>query len=41
VPDSMVAAQLDYMLGNIRNRLKNQGLSLEMMGMNEESFKQM
>lgn len=41
VPDSMVAAQLDYMLGNIRNRLKNQGLSLEMMGMNEESFQQM
>jgi len=41
VPESMVASQLDYMLGNIRNRLKNQRMSLEMMGMNDESFKQM
>jgi trigger factor len=40
-PESMVANQLDYMLGNIGNRLKQQGMSLEMMGMNEESFKQM
>ncbi len=41
VPEAMVASQLDYMLGNIRNRLQQQGMSLEMMGMNEESFKQM
>ncbi|OHB33724.1 MAG: trigger factor [Desulfuromonadaceae bacterium GWC2_58_13] len=41
VPEAMVVSQLDYMLGNIRNRLKQQGMSLEMMGMNEESFKQM
>jgi trigger factor len=41
VPEVMVDSQLDYMLGNIRNRLKQQGMSLEMMGMNEESFKQM
>ncbi len=41
VPDSMVASQLDFMLGNIRKRLQSQGMSLEMLGMNEESFKQM
>lgn len=41
VPEAMVSSQLDYMLGNIRNRLQQQGMSLEMMGMNEESFKQM
>ncbi len=41
VPETMVASQLDYMLGNISNRLKQQGMSLEMMGMNAESFKQM
>lgn len=39
VPETMVAGQLDYMLGNIRRRLQSQGLSLEMMGMNEESFR--
>jgi trigger factor len=41
VPETMIASQLDYMLGNIRNRLQSQGMSLEMLGMNEESFKQM
>lgn len=41
VPESMVNSQLDYMMHNIGSRLKNQGLSLEMMGMNESSFKQM
>jgi trigger factor len=40
-PESMVANQLKYMLGNISGRLKQQGMSLEMMGMNEESFTKM
>lgn len=41
VPEAMVSGQLDYMLGNVRNRMQSQGMSLEMLGMNEESFKQM
>jgi trigger factor len=41
VPEAMVSSQLDYMLGNVRNRMQSQGMSLEMLGMNEESFKQM
>ncbi len=41
VPETMIASQLDYMLGNIRNRLQSQGMSLEMLGMNEDSFRQM
>jgi len=41
VPDSMVAGQLDYMLENLRNRFRSQGMTLEMLGMNEESFKSM
>lgn len=41
VPEKMVAGQLDYMLQNIRNRFKSQGMTLEMLGMNEESFRSM
>jgi trigger factor len=41
VPETMVASQLDYMLQNIRNRFKSQGMTLEMLGMNEDSFKSM
>ncbi|BCR05779.1 trigger factor [Desulfuromonas versatilis] len=41
VPEAMVASQLKYMLENIRNRMQSQGMSLEMLGMNEESFGQM
>ncbi len=41
VPESMVGSQLEYMLGNLRNRMQSQGMSLEMLGMNEDSFKQM
>jgi trigger factor len=41
VPEAMLSSQLDYMLGNVRNRMQSQGMSLEMLGMNEESFKQM
>lgn len=38
VPEVMVADQLEYMLGNIRSRMQQQGISMEMLGMNEESF---
>lgn len=41
VPETMIARQLDFMQRNISNRLQQQGMSLEMMGMNEESFKAM
>jgi trigger factor len=41
VPDAMVENQLDYMLKNVRNRFQSQGMSLEMLGMNDESFRQM
>lgn len=41
VPEAMVSSQLEYMLGNVRNRMQSQGMSLEMLGMNEDSFKQM
>jgi trigger factor len=41
VPEAMVSNQLDYMLGNVRNRMQSQGMSLEMLGLNEDSFKQM
>ncbi len=40
VPEAMVANQLDYMLGIFRDRLKSQGMTLEMLGMTEDSFKQ-
>jgi trigger factor len=38
VPEGMVASQLEYMLGNIRARMQQQGMTMEMLGMNEESF---
>jgi trigger factor len=38
VPEVMVASQLEYMLGNIRSRMQQQGMTMEMLGMNEESF---
>ena len=41
VPETLVAEQLDYMLGNVRTRMQSQGMSLEMLGMTEESFKTM
>ncbi|AMV72790.1 trigger factor [Desulfuromonas carbonis] len=40
-PETMVSGQLDYMLANIRSRMQSQGMSLEMLGMNEESFRAM
>ncbi len=41
VPETMVAGQLDFMLQNIKGRLKSQGMTLEMMGLNEEAFRAM
>ncbi len=41
VPEGMVAGQLEYMLGNIRARMQQQGMTLEMLGMNEEMFNSM
>jgi trigger factor len=38
VPEAMVDSQLEYMLGNIRSRMQQQGMTMEMLGMNEESF---
>jgi len=38
VPEAMVASQLEYMLGNVRSRMQQQGMSLEMLGLNEQSF---
>lgn len=38
VPESMVKRQLDHMLENLKNRLKSQQMSLEMMGLDAESF---
>jgi trigger factor len=41
VPETMVKSQLEYMLGNVKQRMQSQGLSMEMLGMNETSFGQM
>jgi trigger factor len=41
VPESMVERQLDFMHQNITGRLKSQGMSLEMMGLNDEAFRAM
>nr|WP_320115503.1 trigger factor [uncultured Desulfuromonas sp.] len=41
VPDTMIERQLDFMHKNIANRLQSQGMTLEMMGMNEEAFRVM
>lgn len=39
VPSTLVERQLQMMLSNMKNRLAQQRLSLEMMGMDDESFK--
>jgi len=41
VPEAMVDQQLDYMLENVRNRMQAQGMTLEMLGMNDGTFRQM
>lgn len=39
VPESMVKRQLDYMFENLKNRLKSQQMSLDMMGLDEAGFR--
>ena len=39
VPQSMVKRQLEHMLENLKNRLKGQRMSLEMMGLDEDGFR--
>jgi trigger factor len=39
VPESMVKRQLDHMFENLKNRLKSQQMSLEMMGLDAEGFR--
>lgn len=41
VPEALVENQLGYMVANIRRRLESQGMKLEMMGMTDDTFKQM
>ena len=41
VPESMIGHQLDYMMQNIKNRMQSQGMTMEMLGMNDENFRQM
>jgi trigger factor len=40
VPDSMVRRQTDFMLENFKKRLNGQNMTLEMMGLDENEFKQ-
>ena len=39
VPQSMVKRQLDHMLENLKNRLKSQQMSIEMMGLDDDGFR--
>ncbi len=40
VPEVMVEKQCDHMLDNAKKQLQSQGLSLEMLGMSEEAFRE-
>jgi trigger factor len=39
VPQSMVKRQLDHMLENLKNRLKGQHMSIDMMGLDDDGFR--
>jgi trigger factor len=39
VPESMIKRQLDFMFENLKNRLKSQQMSLDMMGLDADSFR--
>lgn len=39
VPQALVKRQLDYMLENLKNRLKSQRMSIEMMGLDDDGFR--
>ena len=40
VPNSMVKRQLDHMLENLKNRLKGQHMTIEMMGLDDNGFRE-
>jgi trigger factor len=40
VPQSMVKRQLDHMLENLKNRLKSQRMSIDMMGLDDNGFRE-
>jgi trigger factor len=40
VPQSMVSRQLDYMLENLKNRLQSQRMSMDMMGLDDNGFRE-
>ncbi len=40
VPESMVRRQAEQMLQNLKNRLKSRNMSMEMMGMDDEGFRE-
>ncbi len=40
VPEAMVDKQLEYMLQNISNRMQSQGMSLQMLGITPENFRE-
>lgn len=40
VPESMVKRQIEQMLENLKNRLKGRNMSLEMMGMDDDGFRE-
>lgn len=40
VPQSLVKRQLDYMLDNLKNRLKSQRLSMDVMGIDDDGFRE-
>lgn len=40
VPQSMVKRQVEQMLENLKNRLKSRNMSIEMMGMDDEKFRE-
>lgn len=40
VPEAMIAKQLDYMFENISNRMQSQGMSVAMLGITPENFRE-
>mgnify|MGYP001806064032 CR=1 FL=1 len=40
VPDALVRRQIDFMLDNFKKRIKSQNMSLEMIGLDEDGFRQ-
>lgn len=40
IPEAMIAKQLDYMFENISNRMQSQGMSVAMLGITPENFRE-